>query len=101
MEIIYFILYNVKLSSRRGKSRFSLQLWNIYEWVIQDLPRLNNAVGGWHRTFNNRVSTKHPSITRLAKCISHEQARFEIDIERLRTGKQPKKTKESYQNLDA
>ena len=68
---------------------------------MQDLPRSNNAVGGWHRAFNNRVSIKHPSITRLAKCILREQARFEIDIERLRTGEQSKKKKKIYENLDA
>ena len=68
---------------------------------MQDLPRSNNAVEGWHRAFNNRVSIKHPSITRLAKCILREQARFEIDIERLRTGEQPKKKKKNYENLGA
>ena len=78
-----------------------MQLWNVYERVIQGLPRTNNAVEGWHRAFNNRSSIKHPSITRLAKCILREQARFEIDIERLRTDEQPKKKKKIYENLDA
>ena len=70
-----------------------MQLWNVYERVIQDLPQSNNAVEGWHRAFNNRVSTKHPSIIRLAKCILREQARFEIDIGRLRTGELRKRKK--------
>ena len=78
-----------------------MQLWNVYERVIQDLPRSNNAVEGWHHAFNNRVSIKHPSITKLAKCILREQSRFEIDIERLRAGEQPKKKKKVYVNLDA
>ena len=42
-----------------------------------------------------------PSITKLAKCILREQSRFEIDIERLRAGEQPKKKKKAYANLDA
>ncbi|CAF2563492.1 unnamed protein product [Rotaria sp. Silwood2] len=70
-----------KKSSRRGKPRFSLQLWNIYDRVIQDLSRSNNAIEGWHHAFNTSVSIKHPSITKLAKCILRVQARFEIDIE--------------------
>ena len=78
-----------------------MQLWNVYEHVIQGLLRSNNAVEEWTQTFSNRVSIKHPSITRAAKCILPEQARFEIDIERLRTGEQPKKKKKNYQNLDA
>ena len=101
MLFIHFIPYNVKLGSRRGKPRFNLQLWNIYEWVMQDLPRSNNPVEGWHRAFNHHVSIKHPSITRLAKCILRGQTGFKIDIERLRTGEQPKKKKKNYQNLDA
>ena len=60
---------------------------------MQNLPLSNNVVEGWHRTFNNRVSIKYPSITRLVKCILRKQARFEIDIKRLRTGRQAKKKK--------
>ena len=78
-----------------------MQLWNVYERVIQGLPRSNNAVEEWTQAFSNRVSIKHPSITRPAKCILRERARFEIDIERLRTGEQPKKKKKIYENLDA
>ncbi|CAF2040298.1 unnamed protein product [Rotaria magnacalcarata] len=87
--------------SRRSKPKFSLQLWNIYKRVIHDLPRSNNAVEGWHHAFNNFVSIKHPSITKLAKCILREQSRFEVDIERLRAGEPPKKKKKIYANLDA
>jgi hypothetical protein len=65
------------------------------------LPRSNNAVEGWHHAFNNRVSIKHPSITKLTKCILREQSRFKIDIERLRAGEQPKEKRKIYANLDA
>ena len=93
ISIIHFIPYSIKLGSRRSKPGFNLQVWNVYERVIQGLPRSNNAVEEWYLAFNNRVSIKHPSITRLAKCILREQAKFEIDIKRLRTGEQPKKKK--------
>jgi hypothetical protein len=73
----------------------------MYERIIQDVPRSNNSVEGWHHTFNNRVSIKHPSITKLAKCILREQSKFEIYIERLRAGEQPKTKKKNYENLDA
>ena len=101
MSVIPFILYKAKLGSGRGKPRFNLQLWNVYERVIGDLARSNNVVEGWHWTFNNRVSIKHPSITKLAICILHEQVRFKTDIERLRPDEQPSKKKKIYQNPDA
>ncbi|CAF1195693.1 unnamed protein product [Adineta ricciae] len=87
--------------SQRSRPKFDLRLWNTYDRVIRDLPRSNNALEGWHNAFNNRVSIKHPSITKLAKCIIREQSRFEIDIERLRTGEQPRKKKKVYADLDA
>ena len=68
---------------------------------MQDLSQSKNIVKVWHQVANNRVLIKRPSITRLAKCILREQARFEIDIERLRTSEQSKKKKKVYQNLDA
>jgi hypothetical protein len=44
MCLIYLIFYNANLGNKRGKPKFSLQLCNIYERVIQDLPRSNNSV---------------------------------------------------------
>ena len=54
-----------------------------------------------HHAFNNRVSVKHSSITKLVNCILREQSRSEILIERCRAGEQPKKKKRIYANLDA
>jgi hypothetical protein len=54
-----------------------------------------------HYAFNNTISIKDSSITKLAKCILLEQPIFEIDIERLCAGEQPKKRKKVYVNLDA
>ncbi|CAF3105054.1 unnamed protein product [Rotaria sp. Silwood2] len=95
MCLMYLIVYNANLGSQRSKPKYSLLLWIIYERVTQDLPRSNKAVEGWHHAFNSGVSIKHPSITKLAKCILREQSRFEIDIEKLRAGEQLKKEKES------
>jgi hypothetical protein len=101
ISLIYLIAYNANLGSRSCKPKFSLQLWDIYERVIQDLPWSNNAIEGWNHAFNNRLSIKHLSITKFTKCILRERSRFEIDIERLRAGEQPKKKKKVYANLDA
>ena len=95
------LLVSFALGRLRGKPKFNLQLWNAYEQVIKDFPRSNNVVKEWHHAFNNRVSIKHPSVTKLAKSILREQSRFEIDTERLRVGEQPKKKKKVYENLDA
>jgi len=103
-KFIYFmssIIHNPYLGIQRYQPKFSLQLWNMYERVIQDLPRSNNSIEGWHHAFNSRVSIKHPSIVKLTKCILREQSRFEVDIERLRAGAPPEKKKKVYADLDA
>ena len=95
------ITHNRYLGIQRGKPKFSLELWNMYERVIHDLPRSNNSIEGWHQAFNHRVSIKHPSIIKLSKCIIREQSRFEVDIERLRAGLPAGKKKKKYADLDA
>ena len=76
-------------------------MWNVYSRVVEDLPRSNNSIEGWHRAFNNRVSIKHPTLTKLAQCIIREQSKFELDIERIRIGQEPKPKRKEYANLDA
>jgi hypothetical protein len=73
----------------------------VYNRVVRDLPRSNNSVEGWHRAFNHCVSIKHPTLTKLAKCILREQSKFELDIERIRVGQEPKPKKKIYANLDS
>jgi hypothetical protein len=87
------ITHNRYLGIQRGKPKFSLELWNMYDRVVQDLPRSNNSIEGWHQAFNHRVSIKHPSIIKLTKCIIREQSRFEVDIERLHASSPPEKKK--------
>ena len=41
---------------------FDLALWNMYDQMIGDLPRTNNAVEGWHRRFQANVGAYHPNF---------------------------------------
>ena len=41
-------------SCRRGRRReplFGMELWNLYNRTTDELPRTNNAVEGWYRSF--------------------------------------------------
>jgi len=49
---------------RRGNRRnpaFPLTLWNVYQRVVESLPRTNNSVGGWHCGF----------LTMLTSCLTN------------------------------
>ena len=37
---------------------FELGLWNMYNQTLNDLPRTNNAVEGWHHSFQANVGTQ-------------------------------------------
>ncbi len=89
------IIYVVDVVNQSFACHYGL----FYERIIQDLPRLNNVIEDWHHAFDNPVSIKHPSISKLVKYILREQSRFETNIERLRAGEQAKKRKKVYANL--
>lgn len=94
-------IFHIHLGSRRTKPQFPVQMWNVFERVVRDLPRSDNSVEGWPRAFNNRVSIEHPTVTKLARCILREQTKFEMDTERIRAGQQPKSKKKMYAALDS
>ncbi|CAF1689814.1 unnamed protein product, partial [Adineta ricciae] len=64
----------------RTKPQFSIQLWNVHDRVISNLPRSNNSIEGWHNAFAQRVSIAYPTIFKLTEKIRVEQSKCEIDI---------------------
>lgn len=36
------------IGSRSKASRYDISLWNIYKLVLEDIPRTNNCLEGWH-----------------------------------------------------
>ena len=79
---------------------FSIELWNAYDRTIINLPRSNNSIERWHNVLAKRVAIVHPSVTKLAEKIRREQSKFEMDIEQIRQGQEPKPKKVQYQKLD-
>ncbi|CAF1677455.1 unnamed protein product [Rotaria magnacalcarata] len=89
-----------KRGTGRKKPIFNYELWNVYERVINNLPRSNNPVEAWHCAFANRVSMAHPSTAKLADKIRREQSKFEIDIQQMLQGHQPQLKKLVYRKLN-
>ena len=79
---------------------FPIELWNAYDRMIINLPRLNNSIEGWHNVFAKRVAIVHPSVTKLTERIRREQSKFEMDIAQIRQGQEPKPKKVQYRKLD-
>jgi len=63
--------------TRRGQERqpiFSPEIWNMYNRTMEELPRTNNTVEGWHRGFSSNVGCCHPNIFKFLKYLMREQA---------------------------
>ena len=52
-------------------SRYSIELWNVHDALVKDLPRMNNHVEG----YNSRIGSLfpvHPHIFRFIECRRDE-----------------------------
>ena len=75
--------------SCNGGPLFEHALWNVNERVVDDLPRTNNSIEGWHHAFAKRVGVTRPTIRRLVVKIIKEQDQNELILEQLVAGIRP------------
>lgn len=54
--------------------------WNVSENILHNLPKTTNSIEGWHRSLNNRVSSKNPSFYEILQILKNEQQLIEIKI---------------------
>ncbi|KAK9717832.1 MULE transposase domain [Popillia japonica] len=64
---------------QRRPPQFDLNMWSLYQSILEDLSKTNNSVEGWHRGFTERVSAMHPNIWKF-NYIKKEQSLNEIRI---------------------
>lgn len=85
---------------RRDRPRFAIILWNQYSRVIDNLPRSNNALEGWHNAFNNVVGCAHPSVPKLARKLQQEQHSTQLHRRQLELGTTSGKKKKIYVRIN-
>lgn len=76
----------IEINGRRRNPLFPLNMWNVHSRTVRDLPRTTNSLEGWHRAFEQRVNITHPTLARLVGKIKKEQARWELQIEQMKSG---------------
>ena len=67
---------------------FDLGLWNMYNQTLDDLPRTNNAVEGWHHSFQANVGACHPNFWKLIDILKREQILTQVNIAQARASHQ-------------
>ncbi|GAB0093868.1 hypothetical protein DMENIID0001_090550 [Sergentomyia squamirostris] len=68
----------IDFTGRGTKPRFDIAWWNCYEAVLEDQPKTNNGIEGWHHAFAGSIGGPHPSIWNFIKFILSEQSLQEI-----------------------
>ena len=74
---------------------FPMEMWNNHFMVQHGLPRTNNAVEAWHRSFACHMSCHHPSIWRFLTILKREQGLVEVKQAFYVSGRNPSKRKYS------
>ncbi|XP_034937010.1 uncharacterized protein [Chelonus insularis] len=89
--------------NRRGdreSAMFNSELWSVYDAVKANCPRTNNAVEGWHHSFNNRAQSAHLYFWKFINLLKEEQSNTEIVIEQLSSGAEPVMKRKKYRDYD-
>lgn len=66
---------------------YEIAFWNVYERVLNDLPRTTNSVEAWHRKINQKIKIKRPNIAYFVNKILDEEEVDRIKIIQLIGGK--------------
>ncbi|XP_031350480.1 uncharacterized protein LOC116176146 [Photinus pyralis] len=83
---------------RRRAPRFAHVMWNCYNSVLENLPKTNNALEGWHRGFQEMVGGNHPNIWKFVNALKKEQSLNELRIEQYHSGQQPPASRKKYRD---
>lgn len=65
---------------KTNKPLFDIYIWNCYQAVINNSPRTNDAVEGWHRSFNEKIRVHHAQIGKFSSVLKSEQDSTELYI---------------------
>jgi hypothetical protein len=84
--------------NRRRQPPYPPSLWNCFTAVINDLPKTNNSVEGWHRGFNELLGAHHPSIWKFIDGLKKEQSLNELKIEQYVAGQAPPVRRRIYRD---
>ena len=75
---------------RRGRfrrPRFPYTMWGVYDRVVNDLPRTNNAVEGWHNRFNRHVGCHHANIWKIIDVMKKEEDIRRVELVHIQQGR--------------
>lgn len=91
MQVNYIRGRKARGNRRATGPRYGLDLWNVYDLVIQKMARTNNQSEGWHNRFRVVVGKDHPSLYTFIEELKKEQGDTEQMRNQLALGQPIKK----------
>ena len=70
----------------RRTAMFLVVPWNMFHRTDGEIPRTNNSVEGWHRSFQPHVSSCHPILWKLLQILQNEENYIRVKIIRNEVG---------------
>ena len=70
----------------RRTAMFLVVPWNMFHRTDGEIPRTNNSVEGWHRSFQAHVSSCHPILWKLLQILQNEENYIRVKIIRNEVG---------------
>jgi len=88
---------------RRGRrqSTYALGMWNMHLRSENELPKTNNSVEGWHRSFQSNVGSFHPTIWKFIGFIQREQALQQVHCAQFLAGHPSQPPRKKYADSNA
>lgn len=85
----YFKSTWIGIERRNGtvSAKFPIELWNCYYAVVNDDPRTNNNMEGWHNNFHQRVGRSHEQLGKFIHALQIEQSCTENVWEQFSAGR--------------
>jgi len=83
----------------RTAAIFPIPLWNVHRQELDELPKTNNNVEGWHRSFSQLLGAYHPNIWKFINGLKKEQSLNELKIEQFLSGQRPQPSKKKYKEV--
>jgi len=75
--------------TNRLRPSYPVEIWNQYDSVLQDVPKTNNNIEGWHRRFSSLLGAQHPTIWKFIDVLKKEESLTEFQINQYAAGTLP------------